>query len=81
MTTALFHWDGRLADRLAPALGGDITVYVVGAFTVARYDTILIVTPPARRLETQGARDAYTRWLNQLPALLNPGREHRIFFL
>lgn len=81
MTTALFHWDGRLADRLAPALGGDIKVHVVGACTAARFDTILVVSPPAHRLKTKGAQDEYVAWLAWLPTRLNPGREDRIYFL
>ncbi|UTC28564.1 hypothetical protein MARCHEWKA_00510 [Brevundimonas phage vB_BpoS-Marchewka] len=81
MTTALFHWNAGLADRMAPALGGDVKVYVVGAYTVERFDTILVVPPPDHRLKTQGARDGYSRWLGMLPALLAPGRIDRIYIL
>ncbi|USN14975.1 hypothetical protein PAPPERLAPAPP_00480 [Brevundimonas phage vB_BpoS-Papperlapapp] len=82
MKTALFHWDAKQADRLAPALGDDIKVFVVGACTAARFDTILVVSPPEHRLKTQDARDGYSRWLvEMLPTLLSPGREQRIYFL
>ena len=81
MTTALFHWNAAMADRLAPALGEDVKVFVVGSCTAVRVDTVLVVPPPEHRLKSQAARDAYSRWLDWLPTRLNPGRENRIYIL